>query len=71
MCMCVRDACVCMLCYVSRCADDMPMINLWPHLYATAREIDEGKEQEGGEEREGIMLSEHDLRSVCRVCVCI
>lgn len=36
---CVR-ACVCMLCDVSPCADDMPMINLRPHLYATAREID-------------------------------
>lgn len=44
---CVCDACVCvsMLCYVSPCADDMPMINLWPHLYATAREIDR---REGG-----------------------
>lgn len=61
VCMSVCE-CVCLLSYVSLCADDMPMINLWPHLYATAREIDG---------RERIMLSEHDLGSVSCVCACI
>lgn len=40
---------VCMLCYVSLCVDDTPMINLWPHLYAAARQIDGGA---GGERKD-------------------
>ncbi len=41
--MCAMLMCVRMLCYVLPCADDMSMINLWPHLYAAAGEIDAGE----------------------------
>lgn len=42
--------CVCMHVVLLLCSDDMPMINLWPHLYAAARDIDgEGAGGRGGE----------------------
>lgn len=62
----VRCRCVRATPRVSPCVDDMPMINLWPHLYATAREIDrQGEERSRGVEKR-MLLSERDLESVRR-----
>lgn len=52
---------------VSPCVDDMPVINLWPHLYATAgeRSTDKGRNGAGGVEKR-MVLSERDVESVRR-----
>lgn len=57
---------VCVWCHVSLCAGDMPMINLQPHLYATARETD----RRAAERKDHLVRAwfrEH-LRCLC-VCV--